>query len=244
MKLTVIIPTWDMERASKVRDQLESLSRWEDTDILIMLSPNMSAVDNMATGGDLPGDILMFIHDDVEVYEEGWDSKIMKFMDKHPECGMVGFGGASGLGTDDLYKTRYDYHQLARINFMSNLRDAEDHGQRITEPVPCAVLDGFCQIIRREAYNAVGGWRAIKSMGLQFHCYDTAMACMLAEKGWGVWVLPIECHHLGGRTSCSPQYDGWLRKQGIKGDKQVHEEAHKVIYNRFKAILPLKVRIH
>lgn len=240
MKLTIIIPTWNLGEATKTKEILEEHGS-PDLDVIILNSPNTSAVDNLAKGGEMPGDIIGFLHDDVRVFTKDWDKDVVRFFESHPKCGMLGFGGAVGLGTDNLYQAPYDYHQLARVRFMSNMVDAEDHGDRVIVPQRVAVLDGFSQIIRREAYGEVGGWRKVRNMGLTFHMYDAAMACMMAEHGWEVWMLPVSCEHLGGRTSVSKAYDSWLRSQGIKGDQQVHEEAHKVIYRRFRHILPLRV---
>lgn len=203
-----------------------------------------SAVENMmnlASNALVKGaNLLAFIHDDVEIHDQDWKEQIEDFFAAHPECGMVGFGGALGLGTRDLYKRPYDYKQLARIHFISNLTDAEEHGHRSTAPYKVVVLDGFSQIISRVAYKDVGGWYAVKKLGITFHMYDAAMACLLAEKGWSVWMLPISCTHHGGRTSCSKEYDQWLHSQGINGDQEVHEKAHRIIYDRFRNILPLR----
>lgn len=201
-----------------------------------------SAVENMKLLADKSvEDVLAFIHDDVDIPFSDWPGSVRYYFSQNPKLGMVGFGGALGLGTTDLYKRPYDYKQLARINFYSNLEDAERHGYRATKPMRVSVLDGFCQIIRRTAYDEVGGWQAVLDMGLTFHMYDAAMACLMAEHGWEVWMLPIACKHYGGRTSCSPEYDAWLRSQGINGDLEVHQRAHRIIYDRFRNVLPLRV---
>lgn len=200
-----------------------------------------SAVMNMAMlAAKSDGDILAFLHDDVEIFDPGYDAQ--GFFDKHPKCGMVGFGGALGLGTNDIYKRPYDLMQLARLDFVSNMKDAELHGRRVLEPTRVSVLDGFSQIIRRTAYEEVGRWDAVLDIGIEYHMYDAAMACLMAEKGWEVWMLPIPCHHAGGRTSTTPAYDAWLRSRGINGDGEVHAKAHRIIYDRFRNILPLRVR--
>ena len=191
------------------------------------------------------GSIYAFIHDDVIVHDIGgvdWQFDVESFMNAHPKCGMVGFGGALGLGTDDIYKRPYDLMQLARIDYISNMDDAEAHGRRVTVPTKVVVLDGFCQIITAEAYKAVGGWEAVLDLGIEFHCYDTAMACLMAEHGYEIWMLPVPCHHAGGRTSTTPEYDAWLRSRGINGDLEIHQKAHHIIYNRFRNVLPLRVR--
>jgi Glycosyltransferase like family len=202
-----------------------------------------SAVENMALLADKSeDDTYAFLHDDVEIIQAPWPGLVTAFFQHHPKCGMVGFGGALGLGTGDMYKRPYNLLQLARLSYISNMKEAELHGSRVIVPTQVSVLDGFCQIIRRTAYEDVGGWQAVLDMGIEFHAYDTAMACLLAEKGWEVWMLPIPCHHAGGRTSCSPEYDAWLRSRGINGDGEVHAKAHRIIYDRFRTVLPLRVR--
>jgi len=204
-----------------------------------------SMVENMellARRKGVYGYLLPFFHEDVTVSGDDWPYAVSAFFDSHPKCGMVGFGGALGLGTNDLYKKPYKLTQLARVDFVSNMMDAEQHGRRVTVPTQVVVLDGFCQIIRRVAYEGVGGWQTVLDLGIEFHCYDTCMACLLAEKGWEVWMLPVPCHHYGGRTSTTPEYDAWLRSRGINGDSEIHEKAHRIIYDRFKNILPLRVK--
>jgi|WetSurMetagenome_2_1015567.scaffolds.fasta_scaffold04516_8 hypothetical protein len=212
-------------------------------DILIpkfVPSSPRSAVENMKVGAEgSTADIIAFLHDDVDIHFQDWETTVGKFFADHPQCGMLGFGGARGLGAYDIYKLPYDYRQLARIDYMSNTDDAEVHGRRVTEPTQVAVLDGFCQIIRRTAYEEVGGWQTVLDMGIPFHCYDLAMACLMKEKGWEVWMLPIPCHHYGGRTSTTAEYDTWLRSRGINGDAEIHSKAHRVIYDRFRNVLPI-----
>jgi hypothetical protein len=222
--LSVVIPTWKIERATRMKREL----RVPGNDFHIPYK--MGAVEAMTLGAEMcVGDYIAFLHDDIEIHDQDWVSKVENFFAGNPRIGMIGFGGAIGLGTDDIYKRPYDLHQLARIDFVSNMVDAEAHGRRSTEPVQVAVLDGFIQIIRTKAYEEVGGWKRVKDLGVTFHCYDTAMACLLHAAEWETWMLPISCTHLGGRTSTTPEYDEWLRKQGINGDLEVHQAAHRVI---------------
>jgi hypothetical protein len=202
-----------------------------------------SAVENMMLlANESTAEFMAFAHDDLEIHDQDWQRHVEYFFRLQPECGMIGFGGAKGLGVDSLYKTRYHLQQLARIDYMSNATDAEVHGRRVIAPQQVAVLDGFCQIIRRSAYGEVGGWKAVLDMGITFHGYDLVMACLMAEKKWQVWMLPISCTHHGGMTSTSREYDKWLRDQGIEGDLEIHQKAHPIIYERFRNILPLRVK--
>jgi hypothetical protein len=201
------------------------------------------AVENMKLLADDPAshesDIYAFIHDDFHWLESPFGD-IEAFMAEHPRCGMIGMGGALGLGTVELYKRPYDYRQLARINFYSNLVDAEAHGFRATKPMQVAVLDGFCQIIRRTAYEEVGGWKVVLDAGVTFHMYDAYMACLMAEHKWEVWMLPISCEHHGGMTSTSTPYLDWLESHGTT-ENEVHKSAHCICYKRFRNILPIYI---
>lgn len=238
--ISIVVPTWSMSRA------LTYWGEYEDAHIVY----RMGCVEGMANGAErCKGEILAFFHDDIEIHDHDWATTVSEFFSTHPRCGMVGFGGAYGLGLNTLYKKAYDYHQLARVGFVSNMTDAEVHGERVTTPQRVAVLDGFAQIIRREAYEQVGGWLSVLKLGITFHMYDIAMACLMRRprphcptpNGWEVWMLPISVTHHGGRTSTTPEYDQWLKKKGVMGDSEVHQKAHVVVYKEFKDVLPFHV---
>lgn len=94
-------------------------------------------------------EVIACLHDDFEIQEAGWDEKVLRGFDRYPQVGLLGFGGAKGLGDEDLYQKDYEPMQLARRGFRSNLVDAEAHGLRslLSERVAC--LDGFSQVGRR-----------------------------------------------------------------------------------------------
>jgi len=52
---------------------------------------------------DTPASIIACLHDDVWIEEEGWDQKVLDFFAANPRCGLLGFGGATGLGAADIY---------------------------------------------------------------------------------------------------------------------------------------------
>ena len=63
-----------------------------------------------------------------------------------PEVAVASFCGALGHGTDDIYNGPYDYRQLARQDFISNMKDAERHGKRVLSPCDVAVVDSMAII--------------------------------------------------------------------------------------------------
>jgi len=187
-------------------------------------------------------DILAFLHDDVDVHDPDWMDKVALFFEWFPKVGLAGFGGAMGLGTDDIYKRPYDFRQLARLSYLSNQDGWEVHGHHLDQAHRCTMLDGFALIFRREAYEEMGGWQRLLDLGLTFHMYDFAACCEMERHGWEVWMLPIACIHHGGGTSITREYDAWLRSRGIAGDSEIHARAHEICYEEYRAVLPWRLR--
>lgn len=215
-------------------------------------------IDHMLAESDAT--IIACLHDDVEIYEYGWDLRVLRQFAREPQCGLLGFGGAIGLGDDAIYQTPYHPMQLARIGFRSNLVDAEAHGARslLAERVAC--LDGFSQIGRRDfwlGHRLLGRdleglnvdpakegrpWTFLEDLGLKHHIYDGALGCLAKRYGWETWYLPVRCRHLGGQTAVGDAgYQAWARTQITGGDQGFWAQGHRLVYDAFRDCLPLRV---
>lgn len=193
----------------------------------------------LAKSGCCPADFIYFSHSDVLIEEAEWDVKLFKWLDQLTSVGVIGFGGAKGIGSPDIYKSEYVIWQLARRNFVSNMRDAEQHGRRmINEIEPVAVLDGFSLIASVEMLDSIGGF----DEHYIFHNYDNDLCIRSILAGYSNFVLNIKCHHMGGITSTRSDYDNWLHTHNINGDGEIHAEAHVYMYNKFKGHLPIYIR--
>lgn len=182
--------------------------------------------------------IIAFIHDDVEIYERAWDLAVLEEFQR-PGVGVVGFGGAIGLGTDDIYQTPYRLQQLARLNYGSNAPDWQTHGHRFTGSREVATLDGYCLIVNRELLDKIGGW-PVKH--LMFHNYDNAICLYARRHGYKVRQLGIYAKHAGGGTSVKDgRYAEWLQREFGKTDSNVHWESHDWLYAEFKDVLPVRI---
>jgi hypothetical protein len=183
---------------------------------------------------------VMAIHDDVEILQPDWDLVVMEALSQGVK--FAGFGGATSLGSADLYHTPYDPMQLARGGFVSNMRDAEAHGMRSRVPVQCVCFDGFCNIGTREWFKAAWEWLA--HSGITHHLYDSLLGCLAARAGVQPGLmLPVACHHHGGRTAVgNVMYQAWAKEQDRDGDQGFWETAHRIGYNEFKDVLPMEVR--
>jgi GT2 family glycosyltransferase len=183
--------------------------------------------------------LIAYVHDDVDIFDLDWCDRVVAEFDD-PTVGLVGFGGALRHGTPDLYKRPYKLTNLARFGYHSNQTDAEDHGKRFTGAMDVAVLDGFVLVVRREVLDKAGGWPV--DSPIKFHCYDYWLCCMARRYGYRIRMVGVRCHHHGGGTSTRPEYEEWLRREFGKTDQQVHEEAHRYVWEEFRDVLPWEVK--
>lgn len=168
--------------------------------------------------------ILAYIHDDV-VCREPWLERVLNAF-KDPSVGVVGFGGAVTHGSPDIYESPYNFRQLGRSGYLSNVDDAEVHGSRFSGDRDVAVIDGFSLIIRRRLLDEAKGWPRQTPVG--YIGYDYWACCIAHELGYKVRMVGIRCHHHGGQSSVGvPEY--------FRGD---FDAAHRYIYDRFRTVLP------
>jgi len=183
---------------------------------------------------------LCFAHDDTFFLDKDWALILESFFLANPRCGLIGLGGAEKFGSPFIYKTRYQLIQLIRYDFWSNMKNWRTHGKLASDPKRVAFVDGFVMCFRREAYDQMGGWSRLQELGLpEFHAYDMMASIEMHRLGWEVWMLPIYCHHEGGKTSCTPEYDQLVKQQGFKNGQELFERAHKVCYEHGRGILPI-----
>lgn len=176
-------------------------------------------------------DVLAFLHDDLivkEPYQEVWSRVLDEFQD--PQVGLLGFGGAKDHGDPQIYKIPYDYRQLGRSRFMSNMEDAEVHGQRFTGSTEVAVLDGFALIVRRELLEKAGGWPIGTPIG--YVAYDYWLCCMAHRLGYEIRLVGVACKHYGGATFVK------LGHGKSEAAWQQYVDAHRYIYDEFRDVLP------
>lgn len=179
--------------------------------------------------------IIGYLHSDLTIHEWGWDVRVLhEFQDER--VAVVGFVGATRLGHDDLYKTRYDYRQLARGDVWSNLTDAESHGGRDGGSREVAVVDSCAVFVRREFLGRVGGWPLDRYPNTS-HCSDLWICAMARRLGQSCRMVGVvSTHRSGGRGGAGTD---WLNARG--GDMAMHREAHVRLAEDFRDVLPIRI---
>jgi hypothetical protein len=183
--------------------------------------------------------IIAYIHDDVEIYDRDWYDVVEKQFED-PAVGLVGFGGAKRHGAPDLYKKPYRLTDLARADYWSNTKDAETHGRRLkhNESTEVVVLDGFALIVRREVLDGMGGWQPDVWPG--HHNYDYRLCAETRRQGYKILAVGVDCHHHGGRTATTSEYQEWAKTTKWGSDVEMHKQGHRMFYDEYRDVMPAR----
>lgn len=174
--------------------------------------------------------VIAYFHNDVLIYERGWDDRVLSLFDENDKIGVVGFAGARGIGANG-----------SRNEFWSNMLEAEIHGSRGDGVLPVAMLDGFSLICSR-AMLREAGWDC-KYPIHHYYDYDICTAAHLA--GWRNLLCGVSCHHLSGITNSFPKYnqqaDALTGAGPGQGGFVLLEQARQRYLSKFRGHLPLFV---
>lgn len=184
-------------------------------------------------------DILGYMHSDLIIHEQAWDERVLaQFLDD--DVAVVSFGGSLRHGHPDIYRTPYSYTQLARSSFISNLTDAEVHGERHTGDKTVAVVDSMAMFIRRSFLDRVGGWPV--DTFPPSHASDY-WACLSAHQlGYRVRMVGVSATHWsGGVGQAGWDYAKWIAGTKWGSDENCHRVAHRLIYDSFRNVLPVVI---
>ncbi len=158
-------------------------------------------------------EILILMHNDLFLYEQGWDYRLKQAFDADPKLMLVGLagsncldaGGGRGPGT------------MLWFRGTPGVGQPQSAGRRVTGLEPAVVLDSLFMAFRREAVDlAESDWEDVPIS----HYYDKIWSLRLVRQGYHVAVLGSECDHMGGMTCvANPRYQeaarSWSEPRGL-----------------------------
>lgn len=188
-------------------------------------------------------DYIFYSHNDVEMVEYGWDEKLKRILQKIESKrgvpGVCGMFGAKGLGTPDIYKSPYDFRQLVRWDCHTVESMASAGGAELKKDYERVVtLDGFSLIVSREFFYYGLKRKFDYESYPPHHNYDNDICLSSHFAGYENYVIDVDCIHHGGVTSTREK---WAEGMNTT-DLQIHREAHRVMYEKYRGRLPVSVK--
>jgi GT2 family glycosyltransferase len=180
---------------------------------------------------DSTGEVIALLHNDLYVFERGWNERVVAEFEADPRLGLAGFLGAKAIVQNG-----------GRGGVYSNLLEAEIHGTRETGTQTVVVFDGLALIGRRTMFAQVGGF----DTNLTYHhFYDRQLSVDAYLAGWTSKVIGIFCHHRSGVTANRPQYQEWIaQKLGTpvgQGDQASYSASERYFLQQYGPHLPITV---
>jgi GT2 family glycosyltransferase len=184
-------------------------------------------------------DLVAILHNDVFVYESGWDKRVTRLFKTIPNLGSAGFFGTQGVGP--IGERIQDTQHPGQMSGLSNLLEAERHGIRLEADYrPAAILDGFAMIFSMKMVREAGG---IDQHYRYHHLYDRDLPLTALSLGYKNIVVNVSCHHWSGLTANQSEYQVWINQKlnREKADDHTHRVNSKLFAKKWADVLPLYV---
>lgn len=184
-------------------------------------------------------DLVAVLHNDVFIYENGWDKRVINAFETIDNLGTIGLFGSAGCGP--IGERLQDTEFPGQMAGLSNLLEAERHGIRLTQNyLPAAILDGFAMIFTLDMIKQAGGL----DPHYQFHhLYDRDLPLTALSLGYQNIILNIPCHHYSGTTANRPEYQSWIEGKLNRpdADKFTHDANTAYFKKKWAHALPLYI---
>jgi len=206
--------------------------------------------------GKYQDELIGLIHNDLALYEVGWDVRMANYFKADPLLGLVGLTGSNeidslggrGGGTMCFFRgSTVNIPNLGQVKGQS-----QDAGARITDLRPSACLDSLFMMFRRDVIPSLmtdfDHWKDITLA----HFYDRIWPIRTIEAGYHVATMGVECDHLGGMTCvANTRYRDdcikWLDSRGLTYENPetemylIAERRYLGEYRESKHFIPCKV---
>lgn len=144
------------------------------------------------------------MHNDLILYEEGWDMRMIKAFEEDPKLGLIGLCGSrevDGLGGRGTYTVCNFMGREIKVGNQTWKGQDPSAGRRICCTEPAIVLDSLFMLFRREVIPQLihkdEKWEDITLA----HFYDRIWPIRTIEAGFHVVTMGSDCDHIGGMTT-------------------------------------------
>lgn len=156
-------------------------------------------------------DIILWMHNDVLIHEQGYDTRILAEFANDDKLAIAGFFGAYGVADNG-----------GRIGSMGNMQGKEWgtpqhlHGDVLTGSYPAVVFDALAMIINRPLFYQAN--LPINEIP-PHHWNDRILPLLFVLQGYHALTIGIAFDHKGGVSSLGDKYrelaERWSREQNV-----------------------------
>lgn len=163
------------------------------------------------------------MHNDLMLYEPGWDRRMIDAFEADPQLGLIGLCGSREVderGGRGGYTVCNFMGREVKVGKKIWYGQDPSAGRRIDGIEPAIVLDSLFMLFRREVIpHLVHGSELWKDLTLA-HFYDRIWPIRTIEAGYHVITMGSDCDHIGGLTTTgNERYRDdcikWLDERGI-----------------------------
>ena len=166
------------------------------------------------------------MHNDLMLYEQGWDRRMLMAFEEDPQLGLIGLCGSKevdAMGGRGTYTVCNFMGREIKVGQQIWKGQDPSAGRRIDGIEPAIVLDSLFMLFRREVIPSLVAdhedWDDITLA----HFYDRIWPIRTIEAGWHCITVGSDNDHIGGLTTTgNERYRNdcikWLDDRGIPYD--------------------------
>jgi hypothetical protein len=179
-------------------------------------------------------------HNDIFIYEEGWEKKVEDCFKEDKKLYLIGFAGTTAIDK------KGGYASSMKTNFLG-LKGQSQYflGKPLRGFTPALAVDSLFMLFRREAIDML----KINNKIALYHWYDRIWSMRLIEKGYHVGIFGASIDHKSGVTAFGDKYKTdaikWCKDHNLNYRPDPDEVIYKYLQDKyieeFKHIIPAKI---
>ena len=138
------------------------------------------------------GQILCFMHDDLEFHSEGWGKQVADAFAADENLGLIGITGGQFMPCTPCSYWEGGLHcgQVIQSETKNNVahKEPRKEGKAVEQPTDVVAVDGLWMCIRADLFRKGLRWDDMNFH--KFHCYDLDICFQILETGMKVQVIP------------------------------------------------------
>lgn len=170
-------------------------------------------------------EIVVTMHNDLIIFEPGWNEKLAGLIERDEKIGLVGLAGRKVVDKRGVVDENSLVHNLKNEDLNPCMKD-------ISHEV--AVLDGVFMAARKRVFEEIGFFDEVYGL---MHFYDMDISMKSLAAGYSNMIVNIEALHIynGGVTRKTKSY-----KALVGNDSKLLDANSRLFFKKWRKYFPLE----